>query len=270
MSTTPILAIPQVGTNQNQKETTINTGLSILEAAANDSEVVDFSGGDVVVTDAVFNRNFLLICEGQTQTRLMSVPDNERWFAVENNGSSDITVDIDGQAFAGITVTPGKRMLFVSTGTELKAVSEGISDVFNLSNVDGSQTPSAGQALVWDGSQFAADDRPADIHVDFRGAPSGDEVVFRRVFARAVTIPTNFALSQTVAETAATAQTDFDVQVNGSSIGTISFAASATTATFTASSATTLNAGDKLEIIAPSTPDSTLADLSIALWAVYS
>lgn len=269
MSSTPILAIPEVATNQNQKETTINTAIAILEAAMNDNQSIDFSGGDVTLTSTEFNRNFLIRCTGQTQARVMSVPTNDRWFAVENAGAHNITVDIDGQAFAGITVEPGKTMLLVSDGTTIISVSQGISDIFSLSDVDGSQTPTTGQTLVWDGAQFIAGDIPADIHVDFRGTPAGDEVIYRRRFARQVTIPINFDSSQAEAGVAATAQTDFDVQVNGSSIGTISFAAAATAATFTAASSTTINVNDVLTIVAPTTPDASLADLSIALWAVY-
>jgi hypothetical protein len=51
--------------------------------------------------------------------------------------------------------------------------------------------------------------------------------------------------------TAPSAQTDFDIQVNGVSVGTMRFAASATTATFIKASATTVALGERTSIVAP-------------------
>ena len=74
--------------------------------------------------------------------------------------------------------------------------------------------------------------------------------------------------------TAATAQTDFDVRknattnANGTSVGTIRFAASGTVPTFIAASGFTLTGGtDYLTVWAPATPDATLADIGVALYA---
>lgn len=68
-------------------------------------------------------------------------------------------------------------------------------------------------------------------------------------------------------DTAPTAQADFDVQKNGSSVGTITFAASANTATFTAASAISLVGAnsDYLKIVCPTTQDTTLSDVGVAL-----
>ena len=74
--------------------------------------------------------------------------------------------------------------------------------------------------------------------------------------------------------TAATAQTDFDVRknattsANGTSVGTVRFAASGTVPTFIAASGFTLTGGtDYLTIWAPATPDATLANIGITLYA---
>jgi hypothetical protein len=63
------------------------------------------------------------------------------------------------------------------------------------------------------------------------------------------------------AGTAATAQTDFDLKKNGSSIGTVRFAAAGTTASYVSISASSWVAGDILTLIAPATPDATIADI---------
>jgi hypothetical protein len=64
---------------------------------------------------------------------------------------------------------------------------------------------------------------------------------------------------------AATAETDFDVQRNGVSFATMRFAAAADTAAFVAAAETVLEPGDVLSVVAPGTPDATLADVGLAL-----
>jgi putative tail protein len=94
------------------------------------------------------------------------------------------------------------------------------------------------------------------------GQPTASLVLQRYVFAAAVTFPAGFAGSQGTAETAATATATFEIQQNGTNIGTMVFAAGATTATFTMAAATTFNAGDVLTLVAPAVPDATLANLA--------
>ena len=69
------------------------------------------------------------------------------------------------------------------------------------------------------------------------------------------------------AGTSATAQTDFDIQKNGSSFGTMRFAASGTVASFISASGSTFAAGDVLKVVAPASPDSTIADVGFMLVA---
>lgn len=77
--------------------------------------------------------------------------------------------------------------------------------------------------------------------------------------------------------TAATAQTDIDVRKNattssnGTSVGTIRFAAAGTVPTFIAASGFTLTGGtDYLTFWAPATPDATLANFAVALYLTRS
>jgi hypothetical protein len=97
------------------------------------------------------------------------------------------------------------------------------------------------------------------------GVPTASQIVCFHTF----TIPVGFVASLTgakgKAKTAATAQTDFDIQKNGASFGTMRFAASATTATFIAASSSSFVAGDDITVIAPTTPDATLADITLTL-----
>lgn len=107
--------------------------------------------------------------------------------------------------------------------------------------------------------------QPFDLTAFYPGVPSASVRVTRVPIARAVTFPANFAGSVGIASVAATASTAFDVRKNGTSVGTITFAAGATTATFTTSGAVSYAAGDYLSIVSPATPDATLADPGFVL-----
>jgi hypothetical protein len=80
-----------------------------------------------------------------------------------------------------------------------------------------------------------------------------------------VQLEADFAGSVGVAVTAATADADFGVQLNGTSIGTIRFVAGATPSTFIAANAVTLVAGDVLTFLAPASVDASLANLAITI-----
>ncbi|MBL0420517.1 collagen-like protein [Ramlibacter sp. AW1] len=100
------------------------------------------------------------------------------------------------------------------------------------------------------------------------GEPEDSAIVLYVPVAVAVTFPDDFAGSYAVAKVAATASTVFDVKANGSSVGSITFAATGSSGTFTTTGgAVSLTAGQTLEIVAPATADATLADIGFALKA---
>jgi len=113
--------------------------------------------------------------------------------------------------------------------------------------------------------EFVPDTR--NIMATFGGVPGVSEVVFAARVAIAIDFPASMTGSYVTADVAATAQTDFDIQKNGASVGTIRFAAAGTTATYVGVSAFSLAAGDKLAIIAPNPADATLADIYFSLLA---
>lgn len=109
--------------------------------------------------------------------------------------------------------------------------------------------------------------QPFDLIGFYPGVPTASAKVLRVPAARAITFPANFSGSYATASAAATASTAFDVQKNGTTIGTITFAIAATTGTFTTTSGTSkaFAAGDVLMIVSPGTADATLADIGITL-----
>jgi hypothetical protein len=106
---------------------------------------------------------------------------------------------------------------------------------------------------------------PYDVGCTWNGKPPASTVLVRVPLPRTVDFPTSLAASKGVVDTAATAQTDFDIRKNGTSFGTMRFAASATVATFISSAGASFAAGDVLKVVAPASPDSTLAGLGFCL-----
>lgn len=104
-----------------------------------------------------------------------------------------------------------------------------------------------------------------DIPTFYPGVLGASSLLYRGKLARAVTFPANFAGSYFDASANATASTVFDVQKNGSSIGTVTIGAGTTTATFATSGGVAISfaAGDRLTVVAPASPDATLADAAI-------
>lgn len=110
--------------------------------------------------------------------------------------------------------------------------------------------------------------QPFDVFAFLPGLQtSASQKILRVKLARTVTFAANFGGSYFAGAASATSTTVFDVQKNGSSIGSISIAAAGTTATFTTSGGTSqaFAAGDLLAIIGPATADATLADMGFTL-----
>lgn len=95
----------------------------------------------------------------------------------------------------------------------------------------------------------------------WNGVPAADAVVMRVPITTDMTLPASLTGSRAISEVAATAQTDFLLKKNGTTVATVRFAAGATTATFIAASPITLTTTDTLKLVGPATPDATLADL---------
>ena len=106
---------------------------------------------------------------------------------------------------------------------------------------------------------------PAYVSGSWAGSPGASQVIERYIFATPVTFSAGLAGSYGTAGTAATAAASFTIQKNGSTVGTMAFAAAATNATFTMASPTSFAGGDVLTIVAPASPDATLANLAWTL-----
>lgn len=109
---------------------------------------------------------------------------------------------------------------------------------------------------------------PANVSTFIQGTMANAERVMVFVVATAFTLPINLTGSQAVAQVASTADKSMDIRKNGASIGSIRFNISAT-GTFTFAAATSFAAGDRLELVGPTTRDVTLSDIAITLKGTY-
>lgn len=159
----------------------------------------------------------------------------------------------------GLTVGQVRALLGLLVGNTVQAYStvlDAVAAVMSSTATAAAQRSALG-ANVYDIAAFVA------------GKPSASQICCLFVATRSVVLPQNLTGSYVKAGTAATSTANFDIQVNGVSKGTISFAASGTSATFTFANAVTLAAGDILKIIAPSGQDATLADVAANLAGTY-
>lgn len=108
----------------------------------------------------------------------------------------------------------------------------------------------------------------AEISFFIRGTIANNEIVFSYIPTKDLTFPINLAGSKAVSDVAATGSTVFNVKKNGTNVGTLTWAASGTTATLAMASATTFTAlTDKLTIVAPASMDATLSSITGTLFA---
>lgn len=274
MANSEILNLPLVAPNQNQKETTINSALAILEAASNDETAFSMASGNRTLNTNDYTRAFHLQFTGQTAARVVTLPTTLRFFAASNNGAYDLTFKTPGSSGTTVIVAAGKRVLLLSDGLNVLAVSSGVSTLANLSDVTG--TPSDGQLLRYEVDTNSW--QPADDIFDPSFFTSGliqpNQLVFKQKMVRSARLFSDFSGAQGDATPGDTDATTFEVAKNGVLVGTITFAADAATPTFstdTGGGATsiTLAPGDLLTITASPYPDLTLADVAVTLKGVY-
>jgi len=228
------LTITQVAEASNNKETAINDQAGELDAAFTEDLDMDFTSGNVTVLTLEMQRNMRFVATNLSVARTVTFPAVARYFIVDNSG---------GTATLGVIIGSTTITLAIGEVGTFKA--------------DGSTNH-----LVLTANSSAA---PFDIGSFFVGVPGSSEPLLRFVFTRAVTFPSGLTGSEGLLLVAATAQTDVDIQKNGSSVGTMRWAASGTVATFIAASPITMAAGDELRLIAPSSADATAADLLFTL-----
>ncbi len=108
-----------------------------------------------------------------------------------------------------------------------------------------------------------------DVITFYPNTPVQSAICMQAITPQPVTFPIGLTNSYAVASTPATATATFTINwVSGSTVtavGTAVFGAGGTSAVFTFTSAVVTAAGDIIQIVGPTTPDATLANVSFAL-----
>lgn len=302
MTTTANIGVTKIDSAQAQKEVTANEAFDVFDAALSELAITltdaDYTLSLITVPKQ-WQYGVIKLSGTLTAARNVVAPTNKKLYVIVNNTTGGFAVTLKTSAGTGIAVSAGATSVLRCDGTNVAAVTSGTGSGTVTSvaasvpaefSIAGSPVTTIGtlaitkanQAanLVWAGPASGAAAQPAfralvaadipaqpfDVHAFYPGIPTASAKVVRVPVARAVTFPDDFAGSYGVASATATASTAFDVQKNGSSVGTITFALGASTATFvTAAGALSLAAGDVLMIVAPGTPDVTLADIGFVL-----
>lgn len=95
--------------------------------------------------------------------------------------------------------------------------------------------------------------------------PGNSHFIQRIAIAKYMVLPDGAPGSYANADTAATAQAVFTIKRGGTTVGTITFAASSAIGTFSVSGDKAFNKGSVLSITAPASQDATLENISITL-----
>jgi hypothetical protein len=241
VSTTPNLAIEHILQSQAQKEVTANEAFDALDQAIAGLLEVDVSTGGTITLDpaAALACKMLRLTGTLAADAAVVIPTNKKPYLVHNATAGGFAVTIRTAAGAGVAVGSSLHdtALVYCDGTDVVAISIGNSGGDDIG--------------------------PYDVGVYFPGKPGAGATLLQLVSPRAFTLPAGLTGSQGYAGTAPTAQANLDLRKNGASIGTITFAAAASTATFAFTGEAAFAAGDRLTVIAPGTQDASFANISI-------
>lgn len=261
MADTPKLSMPEISASQASKYLTHNQALRDMDALVQ-ATVID---KDLTAPPG---------SPSDGDTYIVAATATGAWA-----GQEDTIAYYESSAWSFHTPSEGWRVwvqdenepyVFVSTSVGWGKETETLAaDFADLNDTPGNYTGDGEKLVRVNTAENALEFivNSFDIGADLVGTPSGSLVLLRRPFTRSVDFPDDLAGSKGVAGVAATAQTDFAIKQDGSQFATMSFAASATTATFTTSDSVVESfvAGDVLTVVAPASPDATLADIGFML-----
>lgn len=262
MANTPNLDAPELTESQAGKATTLNESLRILDGAV---QCVVIDKDDSEPPSGPSDGDRYIVDETPSSASDWAGQDNK--IAHYVNTAWEFITPLEGwRAFV-----QDEDEFYVYLGASLGWVKESsLVSILDLADTPSSMSGQAYKALrvVSGESSLEFTDNDYDVHAYVDGTPGASEVMARFPFVRSVRFADDFAGSQAKAGTAAgdSAGAEFLIKKNGTEFGQMTFANGATTATFaTDSGLEDFAAGDYLEVVAPATPDSTLAGVSFIL-----
>jgi len=186
---------------------------------------------------------------------------NDGWspvFSVVNDGTRRVLRLTDW--IGGSGAKPGSTGLYVSTTGLTSTIGDAV-DIRGPQGIQGDQGVKGDQGIQ--GEPGPDPINAADITVNLFGKLNANQKVLKQIVVRSFTLPAGLTHSNFLADVAATATYTMTLYKNGASIGTLVWAASGTAPAVTFASAVTFAEDDIFTIVGQSTPDSSLADLSL-------
>jgi len=130
-----------------------------------------------------------------------------------------------------------------------------------IAQVDGAIYVSDGATWSSLAIDSGATTAPYDFGGFYQGTLPADEIVLGFIATRDVTLPAGLTDSRCEAKVPATAETVLSLELEGTPVGSITFAAAGTVGTFSFVSQDIIGAGETFEVIAPAVADLTLANV---------
>lgn len=234
------LNVQQVSTSQQDKEDAINTATLDLDEALTEAHTVDLTSGNVTIAQNDHEHNIYFFLDNATTAGRIVTVRNQKRLNVYHSDAANTQMVIIRRGSTDIEILPGQTKLVYTDGTTngMFEMSIGLEDI----------------------SWFE------------HATPAVSDMIYQKVFHTPCVIDDELLNSRAYAVTAPSGgAVAFDVQKNGSSIGSISFADASNTATFstTGTAAEKFAAGDRISIHTPGTLHS-IADISFNLLAQRS
>lgn len=241
MTKSLILAIEEIGENQNNKYITHNDAVEALEASGND-----------IFTNAAVGAGPVTLSETQAT----------RYFVYKVSGGSaafDITFP------ATINSNNAKRVFSVynadTTYVATVKASTGTGPTIAVAPGETAHILQSYQDMILLGKSTAVG-QPYDVGAFIPDKPEDGGEVFKFIAVRPCTFADDFAGSKGHVSANPTATANFDIKKNGSSIGTLSVSTGGVVTFSTTGTTTSLVAADRLTLVAPTPQDATLTDLA--------
>lgn len=269
MSSSLNLEITHLTESQSSKHVTVNGAIDDLDGAMAGRLAVTVAATNPLVispTSDALHHLVLDLSGSPSGARNIVVPDNRKFYLVRNNTGQTCTVKTSAGTGVALSTSATFYTLVFCDGTNVilpnAAASVGAFSIDDASDVTITSS-AAGQMLRRNSGNtaYVNEDVPYDVGTGVNGVPTVSATIIRYIFPRSVTFPASLTGSIAKCGTAPSAQTDFDIRRDGSSIGTMRFAASGTTASYVGVSATTFSTGQILTVVNPSNLNS-LADLT--------
>lgn len=198
-------------------------------------------------TQSIFLRaKYLEFSSGSTGDWTLQTVVEDRTFIIRNRSDNDIILDTTDAGTITLTV-PNTETYTVNLFASVPAF------ILTKAHILSSDVAST---------------KPYAVASYQEGIPSADTLYTKVVLTRDWTVPTNFTNSQGHCETAVLDVGGYTVDIvfNSTTIGTITFSSGSTTASFASAGPFTFGAGDVIELIGSSVPDSVADNFSFTIF----